>query len=202
MTLGFLVAYSGSGLMVLLLFLPLASLRHDKALPYSLFIGIFALGLFATGIIDLTKFTSRVGEFESPRASGFGRFVSPFWAAANQFDMERLQALLLGSGAGTSNESTRTWYGTATYDATWVKIFHEYGIIGSFIFACFLAVCLRRSRCHSVVVAALIFTFLFMQGMILTAIPLCTLNGPERRRGRTDETSEYRSSLVTRGKTV
>jgi hypothetical protein len=202
MGLGFLLAYSGTGLMLLLLFLPLATLRHDRALPYVLLVVIFALGLFATGVIDLTSFTSRTDEFEAVGSSGFGRFVQPFWVAAKQFDIEALQALLIGSGPGTAKTATHTWFGWADYMATWVKIFHEYGIIGSFIFACFLASCLRRSRCPGLVVAAQIFTFLFLQGMINTAIVLCTLNGPGPRRGPIDQTSQYRSSLVARAETV
>ena len=193
--LGFLLAYSGTGLMLLFLFLPLATLRHDKALPYALLVVIFALGLFATGVIHLTAFTSRAGEFEAVGSSGFGRFVAPFWAAAQQFDLEALQALLFGSGPGTAKFVTNTWFGWTNYNTTtWIKIFHEYGIIGSFIFACFMAGCLRRSRCPGVAIAAQIFTFLFLQGMIDTAIVLCTLNGPGPRRAPVDETNEYRSS--------
>jgi hypothetical protein len=202
MSLGFLFAYSGTGLMLLLLFLPLATLRHDKALPYALLVVIFALALFATGVIELTAFTSRVGEFEAPGSSGFGRFIQPFWVAAKQFDMEALQALLVGSGPGMAKTATHTWFGWADYMATWVKIFHEYGIIGSFILACFLASCLRRSRCPGLAIAAQIFTWLFLQGMFGTAIVLCTLNGPGPRRGPIDETSQYRSSLVARAETV
>ncbi len=86
MALGFLVAYSGTGLMLLLLFLPLAGLRHGRAGLSALFVVMFVLGLFATGIIDLSAFTSRVGEFEDTGSSGFERFVAPFWLAAKQFD--------------------------------------------------------------------------------------------------------------------
>ena len=197
MGLGFLLAYSGTGLMLLLLFLPLATLRHDRALPYVLLVVIFALGLFATGVIHLTAFTSRVGEFDAVGSSGFDRFVSPFWVAAKQFDMEALQALLLGSGPG-SKIATHTWFGWANYFITWVKIFHEYGIIGSFILACFLAGCLRRSRCPGVVVGAQIFTWLFLQGTSATAIVLCTLNRPDPRRAPIDVTSQHRSSLAAR----
>ena len=201
--LGFLFAYSGTGLMLLLLFLPLAALRHDRALPYALLPVIFALGLFATGVIHLTNFTSRVGEFEAVGSSGFGRFVSPFWVAAKQFDLEALQALLFGSGPGTAKFLTHTWYGWANYNTTtWIKIFHEYGIIGSFIFACFMAGCLRRSRCPGLAIAAQMFTFLFLQGMIDTAIVLCTLHRPGPRREAVHEINLYRSSVVAQAEPV
>jgi hypothetical protein len=197
MMFGFLVSYSGTGSMLLLLFLPLAGL-HGRAAGSALLVVMFALGLFATGIIELSAFTSRVGEFEDARnkASGFVRFASPFWLAAEQFDMASLQALLLGNGPGTGKiVSAKTWY-TGGFVATWLKLFYEYGIIGSFMIGCFLASCLRRSRCPGLVVAAIIFAYVFLQGIMTITIVLCTLNSPEPRRGRIDETSQYRSSLT------
>jgi hypothetical protein len=203
MGLGFLLAYSGTGLMLLFLFLPLATLRHDKALPYALLVVIFALGLVATGVIHLTAFASRVGEFEAVGSSGFDRFVAPFWAAAQQFDLEALQALFFGSGPGAAKFVTHTWFGRTNYNtATWIKIFYESGIIGSFIFACFMAGCLRRSRCSGLAIAAQMFTWLFLLGMIDTAIVLCTLNGPGPRRGAVHETNQYRSSVAAQAEPV
>src|SRR5258708_2748771 len=133
MALGFLVAYSGTGLVLLLLFLPLAGLRHGKAGLSALLVAMFALGLFATGIVDPSVFLSRVGEIEDTRTSGFARFVSPFWLAAKQFNTVSVQALLLGSGPGTVKILADTWY-AGGFAATWIKILYEYGIIGSFIF--------------------------------------------------------------------
>jgi hypothetical protein len=196
MALGFLVAYSGTGLMTLLLLLPLAGLRNGRAGLSALLVVMFVLGLFATGIIDPSAFVSRVGEFEDTRASGFQRFVSPFWLAAEQIDTASLQALLLGSGPGTVKFGAHeAWY-THGYASTWVKIFYEYGIIGVFIISCFLAFCLRRSRCPGLVLAAIIFAHLFLTEELPIMIVLCTLSGPEPRRGRIDETSQYRTSLV------
>jgi hypothetical protein len=200
MGLGFLVAYSGTGLMTLLLFLPLAGLRHGKAGLSVLVVVMFAIGLFATGIIDLSAFLSRASEFEDTRTSGFQRFISPFWLATKQFDTAVLRGLLVGSGPGTTKIFTDAWYGG--FPASWFKLFYEYGIIGSFIFVCFLASCLRRSRCPGVVLAALIFTYVFLGSQVLSTslltimIVLCTLSGPEPRRGRIDDASRYQPSFV------
>ena len=111
MALGFLVAYSGTGLMLLLIFLPLAALRHGRAGLSALLVVMFVLGLVATGIIDLSAFTSRVGEFEERESSGFARFVAPFWLAAKHFDTASLQALLVGTGPGTVKNFSELWYG-------------------------------------------------------------------------------------------
>jgi hypothetical protein len=199
LALGFLLSYGGTGLMLLLLFLPLAGLRRDGAASPALLVVIFALGLFATGIIDVSLFTSRVNELQSGGASGFARFVAPFYLAAEHFDIEALQALLLGSGPGTVKIFVSTWdktLYTGNFAATWLKIFHEYGVIGSFLFGCFFACCLRRSRCPSVVTAAVIFAWVFLQGSMTITIALCTLSGPEPRRGRTNEGSRYGPSFV------
>ena len=192
--LGFLVAYSGTGLMLLLLFLPLAGLRQGRAGLSALFVVMFMLGLFATGIIDLSVFTSRIGEFEDPHSSGFERFIAPFWLTAKHFNTGSFGTLLIGSGPGTERNFSDLWYSTA--GVNWFKVFYEYGIIGSFMFCCFLASCLRKSRCPSLVIAAIIFNYLAEQGTIALAIPLCTLNGPQPRSRRVEEASRYGPALV------
>jgi hypothetical protein len=194
MALGFLVAYSGTGLMLLLIFLPLAGLRHSRAGLSALLVVMFLLGLLATGIADLSAFTSRIGEFEDPHSSGFERFVSPLWNTAKHFNTASLGALLVGSGPGTVKYFHDNWYETAV--VIWFKMFYEYGIIGLSISCCFLASCFRRSRCPGLVIAAIIFAYVVEEGIIGTAIALCTLNGPEPRRRRIEEASRYGPALV------
>jgi hypothetical protein len=182
---GLLLAYSGTGLMLLLFFLPLASVRHGRAGLSVLFVVLFALGLVATGIIDLSAFTSRVGEFEDTQTSGFSRFVAPFWLAAEQFQTATWRGLLIGSGPGTGkffSSAPENVGFTGGFVGSWIKILYEYGLIGSFIFCCFMASCFRRLRCPGLVVAAVIFAYVFLQGSMTIAIPLCTLHGRDRRR--------------------
>jgi hypothetical protein len=193
MALGLLMAYSGTGLMLLLLFLPLAGLRHARAGISVLLVVMFAVGLFATGIIDHSVLLGRVGEFESTRGSGFQRFVSPFWLAAKHFDTVSLQALLVGSGPGTAKTFSDPWFGGSP--AAWFKMLYEYGIIGSFTYVCFLTSCLRRSRCPGVILAALIFTGIFYQDYLSTwfltmVIVLCTLHRPEPEHPRNRPTEQ------------
>ena len=198
MVLGLLSAYSGTGLMTLLLFLPLAGLRHGRARRSALFVVMVMLGLFATGIIDLSVFLGRVGEFENTRASGFSQFISPFLLAAKFFDTASLQALVVGWGPGTATTFGDTWIFET---AGWLKLTYEYGIIGSFVFVCFSVCCLRRSRCPGPVLAALVFTLIFHAGYLtfwlFIIVVLCTLNGPEPRRGRVDDAGQYEPSFVS-----
>jgi hypothetical protein len=200
LALGFLVSYSGTGLMTLLMFLPLAGLVHERAGLPALVVILFALGLLVTGIIDLSIFSSRVGEFDNTRTSGFARFVAPFWMAADNLDTASLPALLLGGGPGTLKDFTsHLRYGSTT--GTWIKLFYEYGLIGSFVFVCFFASCFRRSRCPTLVLAAIFFSYVFLGGLLLSTsflimvMALCTLNGPEPRRNRADTTGRYHPSL-------
>jgi hypothetical protein len=183
--LAFLLAYSGTGLMTLLLCLPLTVLRQGRAWLSALLAVMIAFGFFATGIIDQSVFVSRSGEFEDTRASGHARFVAPFVLFAEHVGTAPLQAFIVGLGPGT---------GSAV--SSWLRPFYEYGIIGSFVVVCFWASCVRGSRCPGPVLAALIFTYLFETGFLdpstLTMIMvLCTLHGPEPRRGRVDRASQY-----------
>ena len=197
MALGLLMAYSGTGLMLLLLCLPLFGLHNSRAALSTLLVVIFALGLFATGIIDMSVFLGRVDEFDNTHQSGFQRFVAPFWLAAENFDTASLLALLLGNGPGTIKlVAGATWYGA--HGVTWVKLLLEYGLIGSFIFICFLASCFRKAICPRLLVPAIFLYYFFVEGNFLNpsfvtiAIVLCTLQVYEPRRSRIDETSLYR----------
>jgi hypothetical protein len=146
LALGLLLSYSGTGITRLLLCLPLAGLVSRRAQLPALLVSLFTFGLLTTGIIDLSAYLSRLGEFEDTHASGFMRFISPFWMAAEHFDTASLPALLRGNGPGTADGFTpRAFY--KPNGSTWFKLLYEYGLISAFIFMCFLGSCFRRSRC-------------------------------------------------------
>lgn len=186
-TVGFLLAYSGSGVVILALFLPLASFRHGKVALSVLLLGMFALGLFATGVIDFAQFQTRSAELQSTGSSGFNRFIGPFWMAGHLFRTASLQILLIGSGPGTKTLlDNAVWYSGIS---GWLKQLFEYGMIGSFIFGCFLASCLRGSRCPKLVLAAVMFTYFFISDFLILwvftiMLVLGTLHGPEPRHSR------------------
>ena len=188
MALGFLLAYSGTGLMMLALFLPLASLHHRRVALAVFLVTIFGLGLFATGILDAHLFLDRTGEFTTTGTSGFSRFTSPFLLTAKFFDDGSLQAILFGNGPGSGKVFSDIWYGGMS---GWSRQVYEYGIIGSFIFVCFWASCLRRSGCPGLLLAALIFYdfvifTVFEPWVSIMTIVLCTLQSPEPQRGHID----------------
>jgi hypothetical protein len=200
LTLAFLFAYSGTGLSIILLCLPLAVLTNRRAQLPVMVVTLFALGLFATGIIHLSAFTSRVGEFNDTQASAFMRFVSPFWMAADYFNTASLPEFLLGKGPGYGFVPAAFY---ATSSDTWFKLFLEYGLVGALVFTIFCVSCFRKSRCPKPVIIGLIYHYLFTGNSLLNSslltimIVLCTLSGSEPRRGRSNQPSPYPSPLVS-----
>jgi hypothetical protein len=200
LTLGLLLAYSGTGITILLLSLPLAVLVNRRAQLPAMLVSLFAFGLLASGIIDLSAFTSRVGEFEDTHASGFIRFVSPVWIAADYFGTASLPELLHGHGPGGLGFFSRPFYHVSAN--TWFSLLYYYGLVGAFVFTWFLGSCFRRSRCPKPLIVGLIYHYLFTSNnflctpLLIIMVVLCTLSGPAPRRGRIDESGKYRPSLV------
>ncbi len=203
LTLGFLLAYSGTGASILLLSLPLAAVVDRKAHLPVLLVTLFAIGLIATGIIHLSGFTQRIGEFDDPNASGFIRFVSPFWMAADYFGTGSLGELLFGNGPGGVGFIPHGFY--AASGDTWFNLLYEYGLLSAFVFTCFFASCFRKSRCPTPLIVGLIYHYLFTGNNLLDAplviifVVLCTLSGPELRVvASTKPANPDRSSLPAR----
>lgn len=200
LTLGFLMAYSGTGISILLISLPIAFLVNRRAQLAVLLIIIFAIGLFAVGIIHLSVLTSRLDEFQDTGASGFVRFVSPFWMAAEYLHTASLSGFLFGNSLGHGFVPRRGFY--AASGDSWFNLLYEYGLVGAFAFTCFFVTCFRNSRCPMPLIAGLIYHYLFTGNnlfdpplLIIVAV-LCTLSGPELRRGRMNEPTDLRQKFM------
>ena len=178
LTSGFLSAYSGTGVSILLVSFPVSFLVTRRAQLSVLLVCLFAAGLFAMGIIHLSVFTERVGEFQDTHASGFIRYVSPFWMALEYFNTASLSCLLFGNGLGHGFVPRGVY--TASGD-TWFNLIYEYGLIGAIVFACFLGSCLRRSWCPAPVIVGILYNYLFTGNNLLDPawltimVVLCTL---------------------------
>jgi hypothetical protein len=153
-----------------------------------------------TGIVDLNVLVSRAGEFEDTRASGFSRFIGPFWVTADYFHLASVRALLVGNGPGTTGAFTAGYWYAGGVTATWTKLLYEYGFIGSFVFVLFLAACFRGTPCASLVVVAVLVSYVFLGGNLLQTpflimmIVLATLSGTSARSHHM--TNRYRPSLM------
>jgi hypothetical protein len=203
---GFLLSYSGTGLMTLVLFLPFAGFARKRMVWYLVLVILFGVGLSVTGLVDFSIFLARMGEFQDTHASGFMRFVAPFWLVPDYLKLVSPRALLLGNGPGTTGAFVNgIWY-SGGVTCTWIKLFYEYGVVGAFVFILFLAACFRRTLCPSVVFVAVLFTYVFLGGNLLTTpflilmIVLLTLSAPERRRSHIDTINLHQPFLMTKAR--
>jgi len=195
--LGLLLSYSGTGVLLFLTFVPVAGLAYRKALLPALLVTVLVIVLVASEIIDASAFLSRLGEFEDTQASGFERFVSPFWIARDHLGSASLRVLLLGSGPGTIDSlAENLWYGA--FSGTWIKLFYEYGLIGSLMFFCFMVSCFKNTRCPNLLRAAILFTYVFLGGTLLSTpfliimIAIGTLSVTGVRQVRVDNSANGR----------
>jgi hypothetical protein len=204
LTLALLLAYTGTGITILLVGLPLAFLMNRRVQLPLLLIGLFACVLFTMGIIHLSVFTSRLGEFNQSQSSGyassgFARYVAPFWMAADYFPTASIAQLLSGNGPhfGFVFKNGRL---SCACGSAWFNFVYYYGLIAAFVFTCFWVCCFRRSRCPKPLLIALIY-WQWVIGNILGVftliimVVLCTLNGPELRRRRVNEAIQHQPAL-------
>jgi hypothetical protein len=203
LTLALLLAYTGTGITILLVGLPLAFLMNRRVQLPILLIGLFACVLLTIGIIHLSAFTARLGEFSQTHTSGFTRFVSPFWMAADYFPTASIAQLSYGNGPHIGFVPKT---GDLIYNGSgnaWFNFLYYYGLIGVFVFICFSVCCFRKSRCPMPLLVALIYYQWVISNIVGTStliimVVLCTLNGPERRRRRVDEAGQHQLALTAR----
>jgi hypothetical protein len=125
---------------------------------------------------------------EDTRASGFVRFVSSFGWPRIAFPRHHCRNFCLVTVRRTSLIRSDLL-------CIWRHLVQGlyYRLNGAFLFTCFMASCFRRSRCPKPLIVALIYNYLVTGGSVvgtatqIIMVVLCTLNGPEPRRGRIDE---------------
>jgi hypothetical protein len=135
---GSIISYSGTGLMLIVAFVPFLLLRRGEARLFLFFAGFVVFALIFTDALHLSEFAERTNEFGMTRTSGFARFVAPFYLV-DDYVLPSIRNTLFGLGPGAIDLFVRF-----SHDPTWVKLFFEYGMVGflpfsAFIFACFFA---------------------------------------------------------------
>jgi hypothetical protein len=163
---GLVVAFSGTGLVLLGLFLSFTMFRMNVRL---------LLGIVSGSIVGATAvllspwgsyFTDRISEFQDPGASGFARFISPFHLIYD-YMLSNPQKLLLGLGPGSLTQYLeKPWY--LAHDPTWIKVYFEYGLIGGTMFLVFVLHCLLRRSLDAYIASAMLFQFLILGGYVMT----------------------------------
>jgi hypothetical protein len=138
------VAYSGSGLLVLIVALPfivITKKRYDILL-YALVVLVAGYALSDT--LGLNLFVNRAGELADANSSGFARFVGGFYLF-NQYLWPDTTHALFGMGAGAMDRyADQAQYAVAA--VTWVKAVFEYGLVGAVVYFAFQYFCLFANR--------------------------------------------------------
>jgi hypothetical protein len=157
--LALIVSYSGTGLIVLAVCLPLCLVAQRRW-------GLLVFGLLALAVIiplqlyfHAGRLLSRVGEFGASQSSGYMRFVGGF----NLFDKFLWQdpwRALFGYGAGSFiGYSSRVHYYAAAEMALF-KIVFEFGLVGAVAYFGFLFGCLYYSSAPRLLILAVGITYL------------------------------------------
>lgn len=188
--LALVVSYSGTGIMVLAVCLPVlvvARRRWDLvALGLAALLVLLAFG----EALNLDLFAQRAGEFTATRSSAFARFVGGFYLF-EQFLWDDPLRALFGFGAG----SYKLFAARAIYPAAEMALFKmvlEFGLIGSVLYFGFLYYCVAVSSAPALVRVAIGMTYLlngnyvpFMHGLALSLLVWTEAGetGPMRRAG-------------------
>lgn len=135
-TAGLVSSYSGTGLTMLALFIPVYFLHHGHFRLFC-FAAIVALFLIFFGdAISIDAFTRRLSEFSDVQSSGWARFLSMF-IVLREVVLANGLTFFIGRGPGTVQEQFQH-FSFYAFDPTWGKVIYEYGLIGSLVYFNFL----------------------------------------------------------------
>ncbi|HEY2781533.1 MAG TPA: hypothetical protein VGI90_12190 [Steroidobacteraceae bacterium] len=163
--LALLVSYSGTGLIVLAVCLPLCLIAQRRW-------GLLVCGLLVLAVIvpvqlhfHANRLLSRIGEFDSDQSSAYMRFVGGF-RLFDRFLWQDFWRTLFGYGAGSFvSFSSRVHYYAAAEMALF-KIVFEFGLVGAAAYFGFLFSCLYYSSAPRLLILAVAITY-FLNGIYI-----------------------------------
>ena len=139
---GLVVAYSGTGFMILGAALPFWIVRERKfGLVVLAIVGAVVLYLVAADALHLDVFIKRLQELNvssnaNKDTSAYMRFIAGF-SVLDQYAWGNLKDTLFGMGAGTyRNFAAKSR--VLAWDPSYIKLVFEYGIIGAALYFAFL----------------------------------------------------------------
>ena len=160
---GLLISYSGTGLTMLALFLPVYFVRRGSIQLMVAAAFACVVLIFFGDAFHIDAVTARLSEFSDDQSSGWARFLSMFTVLqdiilANDF------TLFTGLGPGTVQQSfERLPY--FAFDPTWGKLLYEYGLAGTFAYLGFFYACFCKGAPGFRF--ALGYTYFFLGGYLL-----------------------------------
>jgi hypothetical protein len=154
---GMVVSYSGTGLIVLAVCLPIVVVTKRRwDFLFGMCVLLAILVLFAEPL-NLDLYVQRLSEFSSTRSSAFGRFVGGFYAFDDWLwpDWRRT---FFGYGGGSYAETSRKFVWTAS-EMPLNKIVFEFGLVGAFALFGFFIYCMVKGAGPGVLRLALGLSF-------------------------------------------
>lgn len=195
------VSQSGTGILILIVSLPVLVLAHRRMD----LVGLGVLGLLllavAAPFLHLDILLSRAGEFDSPESSGAQRFVGGF-ALFDLYLWSDPITALLGLGAGNF-DIYELKSPVPAAGMTLFKMFFEFGVIGAAMFFIFIYFCLFSSGAPFMLRLAIGTSLLtsgpyalFFHGLALSLL-VWPGRGAMERRGPDERLSARRISLAS-----
>jgi hypothetical protein len=140
---GFVVAFSGTGLIMLAVTLPTLLIAYRR---YSLLVFLIMTGIalaMVSEFVGLDLFVKRANEFQTTGSSGYMRYVGPV-LLFDQYLWSEPQRWLFGVGSGMMMRTTpMSIYHVS--ETGWAKIILEFGLVGAAAYFGFLYTCIFRS---------------------------------------------------------
>lgn len=165
---GMLIAYSGTGLILLTLFSPIAFIIN-KRFDYLFAFVLVGIGVLLFGdVLNLEVFQERTQEFSAKRSSAVARFIGPVYLIEANLG-ENLQAFIFGTGPGSFMDYAAQ-AGHPAFSTTCAKIFFEYGLLGFAGFLSFYFFAMFSKTFSTILSAAYSFKFLFLGGFLLSQV--------------------------------
>jgi hypothetical protein len=199
--LALIASYSGTGLLVLAVCLPLCLVAQRRW-------GLLVLGLLLLAAIiavqlgfHSSKLLARIGELDSDQSSGYMRFVGGF-GIFDKFLWQDPWHALFGYGAGSYLGYTSRVHYYAAAEMALFKIVFEFGLVGAAAYFGFLFGCLYYSSAPRLLTLAVTLTY-FLNGIYVPfahglALSLLLWNSatwsvwskvPKRREAQKDPTA-------------
>jgi hypothetical protein len=167
LSLGLLLTFSGTGLMLLLLCLP-ALLRRvwRTVLIYAIVLVPLLAGIaVATGWYAIAE--TRMGSFNTRNSSANERFVVPYVTIMDIATSGNVPAIVFGFGAGkTAEDQYVPGVDISEYNPV-SKVFIEYGFFVTFFFLVFTSYCFFTSGAPFIVAYAALLEYHVMGGNLL-----------------------------------
>ena len=203
------VSYSGTGMMVLAISLPVLIITQRRWDILLLGVGAglvaYVLSQVAADYLHIDNFAGRATEFSYTGSSGFARFVGGFYLF-EQFLWDHPLRALFGVGAGMFKEYAALAH-VPVAEMPLFKMVMEFGLVGAAVYFAFLIKCLSASSLPGAVALGIGITFLlnglyvpFSHGIALSLLMWTagsTLMAKNTRPGKAHQAEATRALATT-----